>query len=142
MFAENIPRRGERAVESRDKRALKSAKLPKSNIGKQERSALKDLRWDDTITILHADKALKGRATVAMDSASYKKVKILGDERTYTKLKAVLTPKYREACILTVSPQGGELSQPQYRHLCPTTQDEIIARLYYTPKIHKPGSPL
>ena len=49
MLAENIPRKGERA-EIRG--ALKSARSPKFNISQQERSALKDLRKDDTITIL------------------------------------------------------------------------------------------
>ena len=38
-------------------RILKECKLPKSNITKEERSALRDLKSDDKILILPADKA-------------------------------------------------------------------------------------
>ena len=54
--------------------ALKSTKRPLSNISKQERVALKQLKKDNTITILPAD---KGRATVVLDSEGYEqKVKM------------------------------------------------------------------
>ena len=49
-------------------RILKDCKLPKSNITKEERSALRDLRSDDTILILPAD---KGRATVILNKDTY-----------------------------------------------------------------------
>ena len=49
---------------------LKNAKLPKPNITLEQRKALDNLRKDDTITILPAD---KGRVTVIMDKAEYDK---------------------------------------------------------------------
>ena len=48
---------------------IKSCKIPKDNINKYERKALKDLRMNKEITILPAD---KGKAVVLMDADSYK----------------------------------------------------------------------
>ena len=105
--------------------ALKSVKPPNSNISKQERLALKDLRKADTITILPAD---KGRATVVMDSASCddKVNEMPGDEKTYTKLKSDPTPKYREKLVSC---------------LCPMTQNEIISQIILHPKDSQTSKP-
>ena len=50
--------------------AIKQARPPKSNVRKEEREALRDLRNDSSIVILEAD---KGNATVVMDAEDYEK---------------------------------------------------------------------
>ncbi len=61
---------------------LKTAKLPPSNISKEEEKAIKGLKTDKTITILPAD---KGRTTVVMDTETYtnQMEQMLGDSTTY-----------------------------------------------------------
>ena len=65
---------------------LKLAKPPKSNITKEERDALSELRKDNKITILPAD---KGRATVVLDAGKYdpKVSALLVDTNTCVKLR-------------------------------------------------------
>ena len=65
---------------------LKSAKVPKQNITRQERTALKGLQKEKSITILPAD---KGKATVIKETREYqeKMKEMLNDEATYEKLK-------------------------------------------------------
>ena len=81
---------------------LKSAKSPKSNITKEERDALSELKKDNNITILPAD---KGRATVVLNADKYdQKVNtLLEDTKTYVKLKKDLTKSYQTKLI---TPQG------------------------------------
>ena len=65
---------------------LRTCKTPfKTNISKEEENALKNLRKDETITILPAD---KGKSVVVMDSKEYKeKVStLLLDTKTYSQL--------------------------------------------------------
>ena len=50
---------------------LRSAKPPKSNLSKEEKMALQQLKSDTTIKILKAD---KGNLTVVMDSFVYKQL--------------------------------------------------------------------
>ena len=62
---------------------LRSSKLPKDNITRSQRVALKEMKgWDDEV-ILPAD---KGNATVVMERSNYdgKVRKILNDTSTYT----------------------------------------------------------
>ena len=65
--------------------AIKSSKVPKSNISKGEKMALRSLKQEDSIMILAAD---KGRATVVMDKTEYeeKVSTTLNDAHTYEKL--------------------------------------------------------
>ena len=59
---------------------LRKAKLPKSNLTKVQRSALKDLRAMDDVIILPAD---KGNATVVMSKEEYdRKIMTLGSHGT------------------------------------------------------------
>ena len=60
---------------------LKSAKLPKSNVTKEERKAIKELQKVDSILILPAD---KGRSTVILDKCEYDKkvTTMLADTKT------------------------------------------------------------
>ena len=81
------------------KGALKPSKPPpQSNITKEEKIALKELRKDSSIMILPAD---KGRATVKMDSDKYEdQVKaMLSDEKTYEKLDSASMGKYKSKLI-------------------------------------------
>ena len=49
---------------------IKSSKMPKSNIGREERQALKDLKEEELIIILPSD---KDRGGDIMDKENYKK---------------------------------------------------------------------
>ncbi len=62
-----------------------NVKVPKPNISKEEKTALKALKKQETIMILPAD---MGKATVVMDKEKYEqKVKVmLSDTKTYEKL--------------------------------------------------------
>jgi len=121
--------------------AIKGSKPPKSNISKEEQKALKDLKKNNGITILPAD---KGKATVVMDSVEYDdKIKVLlSDEKTYEKLSTDPTAKYKKdlMTIVTRLRDEAKISQGQYEHLRPS--GEVIPRLYATPKIHKPDNAL
>ena len=120
---------------------LRNAKVPKGNISKEERAALKELSNSKDITILPAD---KGKATVVLDTTDYEgKVKLmLSDERTYVKLKKDPTAGYKRKLVslLTGFKNDDKISEGQYRHLYPTA--EQVPRMYCTPKIHKEGNPL
>jgi len=74
-------------------RVLKNCKLPKSNITKEERAALRDLKSDDSILILPAD---KGRATVILNKQTYldKSQELLNDGNTYERLSKDPSPSY------------------------------------------------
>ena len=80
---------------------LKNAKPPKSNISREERQALADLKNDDTIYTVPAD---KGRAVVVMDRSVYeaKMGALLSDTKTYEKLKKTPTAKYKTQVIDTL----------------------------------------
>ena len=123
--------------------ALKSAHLPKSNISKEERAAIRSIGKDKAVMVLPAD---KGKATVVMDTEEYeKKVKdMLSDERTYSKLDSDPTPKYRKKLISILDQMRSEnkITTKQYHHLNPTSENQNIPRMYCTPKIHKTGNPL
>ena len=61
---------------------LRNSKPPKSNITREERKALQDLKKEESILILPAD---KGKATVLMEVSDYeeKLTEMLSDEKTY-----------------------------------------------------------
>jgi len=65
--------------------ALASAKLPRPNLPYRLRTALHDLRKDDSIVVLPAD---KGNAMVVLDRSmhDHKMKEILNNENTYHKL--------------------------------------------------------
>ena len=72
---------------------LRRARLPKSNLNKNERIALRQLRQDNSIHILKAD---KGNANVDMNRTDHdKKVQEMLTSLTYKKLK-ILLPPWRE----------------------------------------------
>ena len=120
---------------------LKQSKPPKSNLSREQRRALQDLRKNDSIMILPAD---KGRATVIMPKGQYfdKAHKLLEDGSTYQHLTK--DPTSRFTTKLTKQLQGlrkdGELSLDQYRKLYPSAAD--IPKFYGLPKVHKADVPL
>ena len=77
---------------------LKSAKISKSNISREEREALKELGKDKSVIIMGAD---KGRSTVVTPTSVYEdKVKtMLSDEKTYEKLKGDPTGSYKRKLV-------------------------------------------
>ncbi|XP_072022763.1 uncharacterized protein [Amphiura filiformis] len=95
--------------------AIKGSKPPKSNISKDEQRALKDLKKNNAITILPAD---KGKATVVMDSTDYDdKINVLlSDEKTYEKLTTDPTAKYKKelATILNKLRDDAKITQSQF----------------------------
>ena len=79
-------------------RTVKRARLPKPNITKAERAALRNLQKDDTIIILPAD---KGRSTVLMNTDDYntKITALVSDTNTYSKLKKNPTTRYKTKLV-------------------------------------------
>ena len=121
---------------------LEKPVTPKSNISVQEREALRNLRRDDSIQILPAD---KGRCTVILDKEEYhqKCVTILSDTKTYKTLgKRNPTHGYKTELvkILTRIQTEGQIDQRGYFSVYPTT--ETPPKFYGLPKIHKEGRPL
>uniref|UniRef100_A0A3P9IR28 Uncharacterized protein n=1 Tax=Oryzias latipes TaxID=8090 RepID=A0A3P9IR28_ORYLA len=120
---------------------LKTAKLPPSNITKEEMAAINNLKNNREITILPAD---KGRTTVIMDTEQYEKQmdEMLQDRNTYEVLKRDPTEakKRKLKTILKQLQEEKKIDKQTYNHLIPTAN--IIPRIYGTPKIHKPGAPL
>ena len=69
-------------------------RVKEQNVSKQEWQAIEQLKRDDTIMILPAD---KGRVTVVMKKSEYQEKceHLLNDEKTYKKLKGDPTRKYK-----------------------------------------------
>ena len=103
--------------------AIKSSKVPKSNISKAVKTALRSLKQEDSITKVPAD---KGRAKVVMDKTEYKeKVNImLNDAHTYEKLQADPTSSYKRKLIekLTKLNKDSKITEDQYKYLYPTSE--------------------
>ncbi|XP_072050219.1 uncharacterized protein [Amphiura filiformis] len=120
---------------------LKSSKVPEQNVTKEERKAIKDLKKAEDIIILPAD---KGKSTVLLDKVEYEeKVNtMLGDKKTYEELPADPTAKYKRKLVSALSKlkNEGKITETKYKQLYPTAEN--VPRLYCTPKIHKPNTPL
>ena len=122
-------------------KVIKNARPPTSNVSREERQALKDLKQDDSIIAISAD---KGRAVVVMDTAEYetKMEALLSDSNTYEKLKKDPTGKYQRKVIeeLKAIKKTGALDQRTYFEIYPTSA--VAPKFYGLPKIHKAGVPL
>ena len=129
---------------------LKSCKVPATvNITKEQEKALQNLRRDETVKILPAD---KGRSIVVMDSDEYKEkvYVLLNDTNTYWKLTdkrlnpTTSVEKDLNKILLNIkNERNGTTSQigPNlYRKL--HCSNSTPASFYGLPKIHKPGRPL
>ncbi|XP_041461178.1 uncharacterized protein LOC121412434 [Lytechinus variegatus] len=121
--------------------ALSDAKPPKQNLSKEERSAIQDLRRNQAIHILQAD---KGNATVIMDQDAYddKIEEILQDKDTYSKLNRDPTQANERKInqqLLTLH-RSDALPKALYFQLRSSSAKSSI--LFGQPKIHKPNTPL
>ena len=119
---------------------LQQVELPKPNITKEMQEALKNLKQDNSIMILPAD---KGRAIVVLNSDTYHdKMKTLIETGPYQLLNKDpmdrLSRKLTEK-LLSLK-QSGHLSETVYNKIKPRHNQP--PRIYGLPKIHKPEIPL
>ena len=120
---------------------LQSASLPNSNLTPDEQKALKRLKTDENIVILHAD---KGRVTVVMDKTDYndKMDSLVNDKQTYEVLKRDPTPALQRKLnnkLLTLK-KTDKIDFRRYNRLrCSVPQPP---KLYGLPKLHKPNIPM
>jgi hypothetical protein len=105
------------------------------DLTKQEREALEDLKKDDDIVILPAD---KGRMTVVMDKSDYtnKSKTLINDTNTYQPLdtdpsKTTVNPINKKLKSLK---DQDKLNKRTYDQIRP--KDATIAKFYGLPKIH------
>ena len=119
---------------------LRRATLPASNLTKNKKDALRNLRVDKSIHILKAD---KGNATVILDRLEYdNKILALLNTSTYKELKRDPTANIeRKICSkLSGFKKAGILSQTLHNCLRPSAT--VCPKFYGLPKIHKPNVPL
>ena len=120
---------------------MKRSKVPVSNITKDEREAMRELRKDKNIMVLPAD---KGKATVVIDREDYdKKIKsLLEDTSVYEVLKKDPTQTYKNRMLKFLRKWRREetISQRLYDKIYPTSEE--VPKFYGLPKIHKKGAPL
>ncbi|XP_072037110.1 uncharacterized protein [Amphiura filiformis] len=123
------------AAEIRNKTSdlVHQAKLPKSNITREEREVFRSLQRNKDIMVVPAD---KGRTIVVMNSTDYnnKAKLLLSDNKTYVKLKSKLVKSLQSI------KQSGAIIEIQYRKLYPTSEE--VPKFYGLPKIYKPNHPL
>ncbi|XP_072048801.1 uncharacterized protein [Amphiura filiformis] len=119
---------------------LVNAKVPNSNLNKEQQEAVNSLGKDKDIFILPAD---KGRCTVVLDKVDYdKKVsELLSDSKTYELLKRDPTSGYKKKVIdcLQQLEKSEVIDRPLYYKLYP---GESVPKFYGLPKIHKQHAPL
>jgi len=122
-------------------RALASSIVPKSNLTYAQCAALKDLRKDDGIVILPAD---KGNATVILDKDEYsKKMKSLFDDMTtYRPVSRDPTTRIEKKIVKSVRNlhRLGHISDKLKDRLLPSYSNPPQA--YGLSKIHKEDTPL
>ncbi len=109
----------EKALELRTgvKMCLQNAKKPKSNLGKEQREALRKLREDDSIVILPAN---KGNATVVMNKEDYaRKMEEILTGGDYEVVKTNPTPKLEKKLnnMLKGLREAGEINKTGYDRL-------------------------
>ena len=122
------------------KTILKKIQPPKSNITREERRALEELRKDKSKIILTAD---NGVSLVVMDKEEYiRKAQALLDQPEYKSIPADPTTRYKNKLISilkSIKAEGG-INEATYRRLYPTGASS--PKLYGLPKVHKQGMSL
>jgi len=107
----------------------------------EDKAALKNLKMDQTIVILPAD---KGRTTVIMDKSQYihKAKELLEDKGTYTLINTNPIQKLDNKVkrMLNDLTKKGQISKDEQRWM--KSSGPILPRFYGRPKIHKPDIPL
>ena len=111
-----------------------------SNITRDERLALNELKNDNSISVLPAD---KGRATVIMDKEEYhrKMATLVGNTTTYEKLAVDPTQQYRATIMTALHPTKSYLPAPHYHRLAPSSTANPPL-MFGQPNVHKPNIPL
>ena len=135
-----VPKDKADAIRSRVTQILQCKIKPESNLSRQEWLGLQDIKKDQSIMVLGAD---KGRATVLLDRADYvyKARTLLQDNKTYNKLMKDPTDKIKRKVVEVLSKirSSGNMSNDPYYNLYPQLR---IPKFYGLPKIHKEGTPL
>ena len=119
---------------------LRTSSTPKCNLPGKLLRAIKELRKDDSIVVLPAD---KGNATVVMNRSSYdEKIEQMLADSTYRKLKKDPTTKVEKeiGVALRQVEAKGEITKEKRMYLTPHSSSP--PQLYGLPKIHKDGLPL
>ena len=133
----HLPENEAEEVRQNCARTLRRAKLPKPNITNEEYKALKELRKNDQIVILKAD---KGGATIILNKEDYvnKMKSHLDLSGCYKKLnKNPLSCITREVAETIKRPYIDDDIKKKL-----LTSDPLIPRIYGLPNIHKSGIPL
>ena len=122
------------------KSVLKNIHPPRSNITREERKAIDELRRDKNKMILTAD---KGVSMVVMDREDYnQKAEALLQESAYRPIPNDATNKYKTkliALLKSIKTEGG-INEATYKKLYPTGAGS--PKFYGLPKIHNEGTPL
>ena len=122
------------------KSVLKNIHTPRSNITKEERKAIDELRRNMTKMILTVD---KGVSMVVMDRDDYnQKAEALLQESAYRPIPNDPTNKYKTkliALLKSIKSEAG-INETTYKRLYPTGAGS--PKFYGLPKIHKEGTPL
>lgn len=112
--------------------------VPEPNVDRRLRSAISDLRKDESIIILPAD---KGNTTVVMDKTDYReKMLSLLSDPAYKKLKRDPTTKVEKRVAEAIKRVGSNgIPKRLRRNLTP--QSSRAPQIYGLPKVHKEGTP-
>nr|XP_034826501.1 uncharacterized protein LOC117983968 [Maniola hyperantus] len=115
---------------------LRRAKLPQSNINREDRTALLNIRNNKDILILPAD---KGNATVIVDTEVYedKINQLLSDTNTYKKVNYNPTARTTNRIIKLLQALNDKNLLSQLR-----PHNSTSPKIYGLPKIHKLNWPL
>ena len=123
------------------KSCIENYKPPRrSNLDKKQFQAISDLKHNNSIVILPAD---KGNKTVVMDKSEYKeKIVNLLDDKAYCKLKRdpTTTTDRKISETLKDLQKNGEIDEKLRSKITP--QHSYLPQLYGLPKLHKPNIPL
>nr|VZI43343.1 unnamed protein product [Spirometra erinaceieuropaei] len=121
--------------------SLLMAHRPRDVLSKVERDALKELRADNDLVIVPAD---KGRSTVVLDRTDYnQKVKsLLEDRQSYVPCESnPMKTLTREINATLLAMENSGAISPIDRRMA-RAQETALARFYGLPNVHKEGAPL
>ncbi|XP_050549769.1 uncharacterized protein LOC126910700 [Spodoptera frugiperda] len=120
--------------------ALRHAKLPTPNITAEEKAALRNLRQDEDVLVLKAD---KGNATVVMNVTEYdEKIRhLLSDANTYRRVNYNPTARTNRSTHKIIKECQQILTDDTFKYLL-RPRNVQPPKIYGLPKVHKPNVPL